>query len=76
MLMARIGGFVGNRTDVGFEDDIDNIAQRDVVMMRSLVIAPAQMDSDLLRRNSGERVMSASTCIAAIFLNSAKVLSL
>jgi hypothetical protein len=60
MLIARIGGFVGNGTDLGFENDIDNIAQRDVVMMRSLVIAPAQMDPARLVFDFVDRIMANS----------------
>src|SRR5260370_28100569 len=39
------------------EDDVDDVAQRYVMMMRTFVIAPAQMHAHAIRRNARERMV-------------------
>ena len=57
MAMARVGRFDGDSRDVGFEHDIDDIAQRDVAVVRPFVVAPANMDAHLFGWNRLERVI-------------------
>ena len=46
MLVTRIRRLVRNSHRVDLEDDIDDVAQGDVAMMRTFVVAPAEMDTD------------------------------
>ena len=51
MAVTRVGGLEGDALDVGFEDDFDDVAERDVAVVRPLVVAPADMDAHLLGRD-------------------------
>ena len=46
MLVARIGGFDRNRVGFDFKNDVDDVAQRDVVLVRAVVAAPTGMKAN------------------------------
>ena len=53
------------------QHDVDDVGQRHVAVVRSLVIAPAQVHAQLLRRDVARaRGSSASTCSSAFLRNS------
>ena len=55
--MARIGGLQRDGVRPRLENDVDDVGERHVVMVRALVIAPAQMQADLLGRDVPGRVI-------------------
>ena len=55
--VARIGGLQRNALDLCAENDADDLAEIDVVGVRALVIAPADVHANLVRRYLGERVI-------------------
>ena len=55
--VARIGGLERDRARPRREHDVDDVGERHVAMMRTLVVAPAQMHAQLLGRDVGERVV-------------------
>src|SRR5215470_8125641 len=57
MAMAGIGRFDSDSRDVGFKYDIDDIAQRDVAVVRPLVVAPANMNAHLFGWNRLQRII-------------------
>jgi hypothetical protein len=56
MRVARVGSLERDRRRPRREDDIDDLGERHVPMVRSLVIAPAQMHPHALRRDRGQRM--------------------
>src|SRR5262249_50243267 len=52
--VARVGGFEGDPVWPGCKDDVDDVRQRHIVVVRTLVVAPAQMQAQLVRRNIGQ----------------------
>ena len=57
MGMARVRGFEQQRLRFGHQDDIDDLFERDVLVVRPLVIAPAKMHAQALRRQAVERII-------------------
>src|SRR6202022_4294887 len=57
MLVARVRRLVRDSARVRLEDDVDDVAQRYVMMMRTFVIAPAQMHAHAIGRNARERMI-------------------
>src|SRR6266576_636689 len=49
MLVARIGGFDGNRVRFHFENEVDDVSQRDVVLVRAVIAAPAGVKAHAVR---------------------------
>ena len=57
MSVPWVGGLEGDTARPGSEDDVDDVGQRHVVMVRALVVAPAQMHTRLVGRDVGQRVV-------------------
>ena len=53
MLMARIARLQNDSRRTRLEHDVDDLPQLDIVMMRALVVAPAQMHPHRLGRDAG-----------------------
>ena len=49
--VARVGGFERDRVRPRREHDVDDVGERHVVVVRALVVAPAQMHAKLLGRD-------------------------
>src|SRR6266436_2292671 len=57
MGVARVGRLEREAARLGQEDHVDDVLERHVAMMRALVIAPAQMEAQLLPRDVGDGVV-------------------
>ena len=57
VLMARIGRLDGVTSSINPENQMDDVPQRNVVMVRTVEAAPADMQSHLLARDPAERVI-------------------
>src|SRR3954467_6499512 len=57
MRMAWIRGFKLNRMRLGFPDQVDDVFQRHVAVVRSRIVTPAQVHPDFLRRDVDERMV-------------------
>ena len=55
--VSRIGGLEGNAGRPRGEDDVDDVGEGDVVVVRPLVVTPAHVQTRPLRRDVGERVV-------------------
>src|SRR5216684_5083847 len=55
--VARVSRLEREAARLGQEDHVDDVLERHVAMMRALVIAPAQMEAQLLRRDVGDGVV-------------------
>src|SRR6267143_4301608 len=57
VLVARIGALEGQGLGLGLQRDRQELAQRDVPVVRPLVIAPAEVQPHAVRRDVAERVV-------------------
>jgi len=57
VLVTRIGALEGERLRTGPERDGQDLAERDVAVMRALVVAPAQVQAKSIGRDVAERVI-------------------
>src|SRR5215217_8518203 len=48
MRMPRVGGFDGVGSSVHLENEIDDVRERDVMNVRSLIVTPADVIADLI----------------------------
>src|SRR5206468_5653469 len=55
--VPRIRGLEGETGGPGGEGDVDDVGEGDVVMVRPLVVTPAQVEARPLRRDVRERVV-------------------
>ena len=55
--VPRVGGLEGDALGTGREDEVEDVGEGDVVVMRPLVVAPAEVDPELLGRDVGHRVI-------------------
>ena len=55
--MARISGFKHQALNLCAKHDLDDLAEIDVVGMRPLIVAPADVHAHHVRRHLGERVI-------------------
>src|SRR5438094_4777456 len=74
MLMARVGSFDGNRMSAHFQDQIDDISERNVVLMRTVIAAPAGVKRTLSGGMSLRPWLSASTRSSAYLRYSSTVI--
>src|ERR1019366_2495982 len=52
VLMARVGGFQNESADVGAVEQRQNLGNRDIKIMRRLVVSPAHVHADAIGRGS------------------------
>src|SRR3984957_13655627 len=57
VLVTRIRALVGKSARAGLENNIKDISNRYIAMMRAFVISPAQVDANAIFGDSGERVV-------------------
>ena len=57
VLMARVRGLDRIASRIDAEDQIDDVPERDVVVMRPVKAAPADMQSHLLARDAAQRMV-------------------
>src|SRR6266545_4114074 len=55
--VTRVGSLEGHGPGAAGEDNIEDVRQRDVVVMRALVVAPAEVHAHLVRRHRRQRVV-------------------
>ena len=55
--VARVRRLERQRRHVGLHDDVDDVGQRHVAVMRTLVVAPAQVQSRTIARHALERMV-------------------
>ena len=57
VLVTRVGAFEGERLRARLEDDAEDLAERDVTVVRALVVAPAEMQAHAVGRDVAQRVI-------------------
>ena len=57
MRMARVGGLEREAARLCQKNGLDDVSERHIAMMRPLVIAPAEVQTQLFRRNTLQRVI-------------------
>src|SRR3970282_3008954 len=67
VLGARIGGLDGIGVGAHLENDVDDVLERDVVLVRPVIAAPAGVKAHPLRRNIPERVIERVEAQLGIF---------
>ena len=70
--MARIGGLEQDRVRLGLPDDVDDVGERHVAVVRAGVVAPAQVHAHLLGGDVTSAWLSASMCSAIVSRNPAR----